>query len=709
MKAKQIVISILAGCICTGAQAQVSEDFGEPTGYMSVYNNTGSSWLWGSSWGIADLIAETSDNVTFVLKPNTDQYVGGASSSDPADVVYWTNSEDGGLTPGPAGNKVMEANCYMEANPIGTGSTNALFVFTVDAMNLSTNYSCVGFIKILNPNDNWATYAHEWVAITNTGTYTVQKSIAYSDSAYVLQAGWAMKGMNANPDTDWGSVTVSIDTLTFQDNDQAAPNPDPMTWETEPAGIGSSSIAMIASTATDSNGVEYLFHNVTLNYDSGWLSSNSWTDSGLDPLTSYDYKVKARDMSSQQNETDWSATKTATTLTSDPNAPTPDPMSFADSEASPVTIKLTANAATDDQTAVEYYFTCTGGSGHDSDWQSSPVYVDSGLTPDSNYSYTVTARDLNGNETAASGALAISTLSLPGSYSITNSLQGFTGNNQQGMTVHELALAGFEIASDDAGKPVTFDASGATFGDGATWENRNVLRTIGQDYGDGDFEMYATLVTSNTTEQAGFIGVGQGLIGAWGVPDMELAGVNATAAEIQGNWCKVFTWINGVQEQLTETTGISTVTNRVRMAHDAAAHTITIELDEYYDGTFVADRVLDTHSTTNLWADMPQRIYVAGGAGIKWKDLQITADAVSTPTIGVDDLTISTSSDGSIVLNWTGVAGQTYDVQYKTDLSGGEWTVDPSDGCADIPGTDGPMSATSTLDAPEAFYNIVTE
>ena len=53
---------------------------------------------------------------------------------------------------------------------------------------------------------------------------------------------------------------------------------------------------------------------------------------------------------------------------------------------------MTATTASD-PSGVEYYFTCTAGGGHDSGWQDSTSYEDTGLTPSTSYSYRVRVRD----------------------------------------------------------------------------------------------------------------------------------------------------------------------------------------------------------------------------------------------------------------------------------------------------------------------------
>jgi len=97
-------------------------------------------------------------------------------------------------------------------------------------------------------------------------------------------------------------------------NDTTAPTPDPMTWATVPYAVSSSSISMIATTATDASGVEYSFDcTAGGGHDSDWQDSSTYTDTGLSASTQYTYKVQARDKSTNQNATAWSSTESATT------------------------------------------------------------------------------------------------------------------------------------------------------------------------------------------------------------------------------------------------------------------------------------------------------------------------------------------------------------------------------------------------------------
>jgi len=78
----------------------------------------------------------------------------------------------------------------------------------------------------------------------------------------------------------------------------------------------------------------------------------------------------------------------------DASPPVPNTMTWA-APPHPVTarsISMTATTALD-RGGVEYYFTCTSGAGHNSGWQQDPAYIDTNLTPNTLYTYTVTARD----------------------------------------------------------------------------------------------------------------------------------------------------------------------------------------------------------------------------------------------------------------------------------------------------------------------------
>ncbi len=98
--------------------------------------------------------------------------------------------------------------------------------------------------------------------------------------------------------------------------DTTAPSPDPSTWSSEPYATSPTSIRMLATPATDVNGVEYYFHETSGNpgaTDSGWQDSNMYEDAGLLPGTTYTYQVMTRDKSSNHNPTGYATARSATT------------------------------------------------------------------------------------------------------------------------------------------------------------------------------------------------------------------------------------------------------------------------------------------------------------------------------------------------------------------------------------------------------------
>ncbi len=81
--------------------------------------------------------------------------------------------------------------------------------------------------------------------------------------------------------------------------DQLPPSPDPMTWEVEPIAVGTRTIYMEATTATDrSGGVEYFFDCSVDAFDSGWQTSPIYYRGEYTLNGTYQFSVKARDAKS---------------------------------------------------------------------------------------------------------------------------------------------------------------------------------------------------------------------------------------------------------------------------------------------------------------------------------------------------------------------------------------------------------------------------
>ncbi len=91
----------------------------------------------------------------------------------------------------------------------------------------------------------------------------------------------------------------------------------------------------------------------------------------------------------------------------DKEAPTPNPMAFAVSPTAVSFNKITMTAVTaSDISGVQYFFECLTAGGHSSNWQDSPVYIDSNLIGNTKYLYRVKARDNSKNKNETNFSIA---------------------------------------------------------------------------------------------------------------------------------------------------------------------------------------------------------------------------------------------------------------------------------------------------------------
>jgi len=173
--------------------------------------------------------------------------------------------------------------------------------------------ACPGGWEIC-PQPSWSAYRQFHIGILK---------LDFSDSAIqgTFYCGPSLSGETVTCTYDPAHpLTNVLDTFTIGavPDDNTPPTPNPMTWSSVPASTSSTTVTMTATTATDTSGVEYFFRNVTISdHNSGWQDSTSWVDTGLEPNTTYTYQVKARDKSSNHNETAYSATADVNTPVAD--------------------------------------------------------------------------------------------------------------------------------------------------------------------------------------------------------------------------------------------------------------------------------------------------------------------------------------------------------------------------------------------------------
>ena len=226
--------------------------------------------------------------------------------------------------------------------------------------------------------------------------------------------GYRVKARDAR-----GNETKWSETRFAGAQDTTPPTPAPIILSIDPN--SSQTLILTARPADDENLVQYRFQpdpNFPGAHDSGWLDTNVYTDVNLAPGTTYGYRVKARDLSGNLNETPWSAWVYATTLTpAELNPPLPNPAEFdpnglpreylAD-DGDPETfgdywVEMMAVTAVDDSGGlVQYFFECRDRSDFSSGWIDQPIYRVYVGRQNQALRFRVWARDEFGNMTGAS-------------------------------------------------------------------------------------------------------------------------------------------------------------------------------------------------------------------------------------------------------------------------------------------------------------------
>jgi hypothetical protein len=122
-------------------------------------------------------------------------------------------------------------------------------------------------------------------------------------------------------------------------------------------------------------------------------------------------------------------------------------------------ITMTATTASD-PSGVKYYFECTSGGCNDSGWLDSPTYVDTGLQPNTLYTYRVKTCDKSVNQTETVWSTEASATTSSNEIYVYDITMGFTklGVNYSGQATVWIKSAGGQNIS---GATVSGDWSGA--------------------------------------------------------------------------------------------------------------------------------------------------------------------------------------------------------------------------------------------------------
>ena len=182
------------------------------------------------------------------------------------------------------------------------------------------------FRSCINSNEYHIYYYRSFYdEYNNTLTHWVK--VYYTDGSYEF-VDWDLEELGGVPDSVLECIhqkqlqaravgyvaalyQLFWDSVEHPDTDP--PTPSPMTWSTEPYETSTSSISMVATVASDpSTPIYYEFDFFTSpsggsgGTDSGWQTSTSYTDSGLEPNHRYSYRVRAKDSATTPNVTAYS-------------------------------------------------------------------------------------------------------------------------------------------------------------------------------------------------------------------------------------------------------------------------------------------------------------------------------------------------------------------------------------------------------------------
>ncbi len=154
------------------------------------------------------------------------------------------------------------------------------------------------------------TFIVEGISSVNTGLYDCTKCF---DEEELFD--------NDSVNRTYSDTFNASDSKNVEQFGDQPPSPNPAKWDLPigaPYATGMRSISMIAEQAFDASGVQYDFDCISdPSKSSGWIDSRQYSLSGLDPDTTYSFRVRYRDKSDNLNETEWSVVQSVTTFGSE--------------------------------------------------------------------------------------------------------------------------------------------------------------------------------------------------------------------------------------------------------------------------------------------------------------------------------------------------------------------------------------------------------
>lgn len=193
-------------------------------GYANVYE-LGGAFVFASAWGVPDIKSVPSvQNNSVTLYPNYNTY----NASDP----FWAN--------GAEGNKIFEGSTFTET----VNAVSQVYTFTgfVSSNTIVSEYEVLAFIKVLDPNNNYALVDFYTTTLPEGQDFTIVTPTEVAPQLLV-QCGFSVTGINANPvdEAANGNVVVipaNLSVNTFETaNIKVYPNPTSSTITVDSANV----------------------------------------------------------------------------------------------------------------------------------------------------------------------------------------------------------------------------------------------------------------------------------------------------------------------------------------------------------------------------------------------------------------------------------------------------------------------------------------
>ncbi len=191
---KRIAAIAVAASLAASAAADVNVGIDQSDapwlGFMNVFELDGTSFVFGSGWGVPDLTSEFDDGAnTLTMGPNT---IGDPNEFWYQDPTGSGNPNPGG--PGAPGNKIMEANLFQQ---LSDGSLSGeTVVFSGELLSNSFTSAHVMSVFIRDFAEDFSSVNETIVEISSPGAFSISLDTIDDGTARNVQWGIQVKGVN---------------------------------------------------------------------------------------------------------------------------------------------------------------------------------------------------------------------------------------------------------------------------------------------------------------------------------------------------------------------------------------------------------------------------------------------------------------------------------------------------------------------------------